>query len=61
MTDNDMRTLTAGLSVLNGQYDREYASKMAATVISAIPVLIIYLCAQKFLLQGVSISSGIKV
>ena len=60
MTDSDQRTLTAGLSLLNGQYDRRYASKMAATVISAVPVLILYLIAQKYLLQGVSLTSGIK-
>lgn len=60
MTETPKRTLTAGLSLLNGQYDREYASKMVATVISAIPVMIIYLCAQKFLLQGVAISAGVK-
>ncbi len=60
MTSSQKRTLTAGLSLLNGQYDRRYASKMAATVISAIPVLILYLCAQKYLLQGVSLSSGVK-
>lgn len=60
ITDTENRTLTAGLSLLNGAYDREYASKMAATVISAVPVLIIYLFSQKFLIQGVQISSGIK-
>lgn len=60
MTSSQKRTLTAGLSLLNGQYDRRYASKMAATVISVVPVLILYLCAQKYLLQGVSLSSGVK-
>lgn len=60
MDDSKKRTLTAGLSLLNGQYDRRFASKMAATVISAIPVLLIYLFAQKYLLQGVSLSSGLK-
>lgn len=58
--DTANRTLTAGLSVLNGEYDREYASRMAATAISAIPVLIMYLVAQKYLLQGVAISAGVK-
>ena len=53
----DQRTLTAGLSLLNGQYDREYASMMAATVLSAIPVLLIYIFAQKYLLQGIQLNS----
>lgn len=58
--DVQRRTLTAGLSLLNGAYDAQQASKMAAAVISIIPVFILYLFAQKFLLQGISLSSGIK-
>lgn len=60
MTDTKNRTLTAGLSVLQGQYDRRYASLMAATVVSVVPVMTIYLFAQKYLLQGISLASGIK-
>lgn len=60
MDDTSKRTLTAGLSVINGVYDTEYASKMASTVISAVPVLLIYIFAQKYLLQGISLSSGVK-
>lgn len=60
MTETENRTLTAGLSVLQGQYDRRYASLMAATVVSAIPVMVIYLFAQKYLLQGISLTSGMK-
>lgn len=60
MTDTSKRTLTAGLSVLQGQYDRRYASLMAATLVSAIPVMAIYLVAQKYLLQGISFTSGMK-
>ena len=55
--DVDQRTLTAGLSLLNGQYDREYASMMAATVLSAVPVLLVYIFAQKYLLQGIQLNS----
>ena len=60
MTDTSKRTLTAGLSVLQGQYDRRYASLMAATLVSAIPVMAIYFVAQKYLLHGISLTSGIK-
>ena len=55
--DVNQRTLTAGLSLLNGQYDRQYASMMAATVLSALPVLIIYIFAQKYLMQGIQLNS----
>lgn len=50
-------TLTMGLSTLTFN---EYANVMAAAVISAVPVMLIYLFAQKFLLQGISLTSGIK-
>lgn len=58
--DVQNRTLTAGLSLLNGVYDAQQASKMAAAVVSIIPIFILYLFAQKFLLQGISLSSGLK-
>lgn len=56
MTDVENRTLTAGLSLLNGQYDREKASLMASTVLSVIPVMVIYVCVQKYLLKGMSLN-----
>lgn len=56
MTDAENRTLTAGLSLLSGQYDREKASLMASTVLSIIPVMIIYVCVQKYLLKGMSLN-----
>ena len=59
MSDENL-TLTAGLEKLKGEYDREKASIMAAATISAVPVLGIYLFSQKFLIQGISMSSGIK-
>ena len=59
MSDENL-TLTAGLEKLKGEYDREKASIMAAATVSAVPVLVIYLFSQKFLIQGISMSSGIK-
>lgn len=56
MTETSNRTLTAGLSLLSGQYDREKASLMASTVLSVIPVMIIYVCVQKYLLKGMSLN-----
>ena len=59
-TDASMRTMTSGLSVISSAYDRQYATIMAATVISAVPVLIVYLFAQKYLIRGISLTSGNK-
>lgn len=57
--DNLVRTLPVGLALLQGQYNIYYARLMAATVISIIPVLIIFLFAQKFFIQGISMT-GMK-
>lgn len=59
-TDNGMRTMTSGLSVITSQYDRQFATIMAATTISAVPVLIVYILAQKYLIRGISLTSGMK-
>ncbi len=59
-TDNAMRTMTSGLSVITSKYDRQYATIMAATVISAVPVLLVYIFAQKYLIRGISLTSGMK-
>jgi multiple sugar transport system permease protein len=58
--DVRMRTLPAGMRILQGVYDIEYAKLMAATVVSATPVFIIYLFVQKYFIKGISLSSGIK-
>lgn len=58
--DLKMRTLPAGMRILQGVLDIEYSQLMAATVISAFPVFIIYLMVQKYFIKGISLSSGIK-
>lgn len=55
----EMRTLPVGLSILQGTYNIQYAKMMAATFISAIPVLILFLLAQRFFVKGISLS-GVK-
>lgn len=60
MTDTKMLTLTAGLGGMGFDRSNYPATSVAAAVISVLPVLILYLCTQKFLLQGISISSGVK-
>lgn len=56
----NMRTLPAGLRILQGVFDVEYSKLMAATVVSAAPVFILYLFIQKYFIKGISLSSGIK-
>jgi multiple sugar transport system permease protein len=51
--------LPPGLSKLNGAYDTDYAVIMAGGVLASIPVLILFLIAQRYIIEGVS-RSGLK-
>jgi multiple sugar transport system permease protein len=52
-------TLPVGLSKLQGSYTIDYAVMMAGAAIAAVPVLILYIFVQRFVIEGVA-SSGIK-
>ncbi|MCR4561699.1 MAG: carbohydrate ABC transporter permease [Bacilli bacterium] len=54
------RTMTSGLSVVQGIFDNQKGTLMAVTVISAVPVLVVYLFVQKYLIRGISLTSGMK-
>lgn len=51
--------LPPGLSKLNGAYDTDYAVIMAGGALASIPVLILFLIAQRYIIEGVS-RSGLK-
>jgi multiple sugar transport system permease protein len=53
------QTLTAGLRQFQTQFTVNYGLLMAGAVIAAVPVLIIYALAQRFIVQAVT-SSGVK-
>jgi multiple sugar transport system permease protein len=55
----EARTLPVGLSILQGTYNIQYAKMMAATVFSAVPVIILFIFTQRFFVKGISLS-GIK-
>jgi multiple sugar transport system permease protein len=57
--DLETRTLPVGLSLLQGYYNIQFGKLTASTVISAIPVLIVFLFAQRFFIKGITLS-GIK-
>ena len=59
LTDRNRMTLPIALSTLNGQYNTEYNVLMAGSLISMIPIVIIYLCAQKQFKNGL-MAGGIK-
>lgn len=58
-TDRNKMTLPIALSTLNGQYSTEYNVLMAGSLISMIPIIIIYIAAQKQFKSGL-MAGGIK-
>lgn len=59
LTKTELKTIQIGLRMFITQYSAEYGLIMAASVVSIIPVLIVFLALQKYFVQGVA-SSGIK-
>jgi multiple sugar transport system permease protein len=60
MNSIEKMPLTPGLRLLQGVYDIENAHLMASAIISIIPTFALYLFAQKYFLEGMNLSSGIK-
>ncbi|MGC5224568.1 carbohydrate ABC transporter permease [Micromonospora sp. DT81.3] len=55
----ELQTLPIALAGLQGQYVSDWDVIMAGSVVSIIPMLALYIFAQKYIIQGVA-SSGIK-
>ncbi|MFA6609211.1 MAG: carbohydrate ABC transporter permease [Candidatus Paceibacterota bacterium] len=55
----ELQTLPIALAGLQGQYTTEWDIVMAGSVVSVLPMLALYIFAQKYVIQGVA-SSGIK-
>lgn len=53
------KTIQLGLKMFIGQYSSEYGLIMAGSVVSLIPVIIMFLCLQKYFVEGVA-STGLK-
>lgn len=60
MTDVNNQTLTAGLRLLMGQYEQRWAHMIASCLVSMVPPFLLYLCAQKYFLQGISVQASVK-
>lgn len=58
-SDTEMMTLPLGLSALQGRFTTNWNVLMAGTVISTLPVLAVYVFAQKYIIRGLS-HTGLK-
>lgn len=56
----DKLTLTAGLQLAKGVYGTKVAHMSAIAVVAIVPMIILFLITQKYFMNGISISSGVK-
>lgn len=59
LTDKAKMTLPIALSTLNGQYSTEYNVLMAGSLMSMVPIILVYIFAQKYFENGM-MAGGIK-
>lgn len=58
ISDENKQLLPVGLKLFNGQYGTDYGGLFAATTISIIPVIVIYLVFQKQFISGIQSGVG---
>lgn len=59
LTDRDKMTITLALNALNGQYATEYNVLMAGSLISMIPIILVYIGANSKMKTGIMVG-GVK-
>ncbi|TMR96337.1 carbohydrate ABC transporter permease [Nonomuraea basaltis] len=59
LTSNRLWTVQLGLRSFVGQYDAEYAMIMTGSVLSVLPILVIFLFGQRYFIRGIA-TSGLK-
>ena len=59
VSDTELMTLPVGLSNLHGRYVTEWNLVLAGATVSVIPIVIVYLAAQRYVVRGIALS-GLK-
>ncbi len=59
LQERTLQTLPPGLRTLQGAYTSEYGQMMAGAAIAAVPVLVIYIFAQRYIVESVA-TTGLK-
>lgn len=57
-TSTDKMTLTAGLSMLQGQYFTSFPDEMAGTLLSTIPMIIVFIILQRQFIEGIQLTGS---
>ncbi len=58
-SNRTLQTLPVGLATLQGQYTFDYGKLMAGAMVVTVPVLLLYLVAQRYIVESIS-TTGIK-
>ena len=59
LTSNELWTVQLGLKSFVGLFDGDYAMIMTGSVLSVVPILVIFLFGQRYFIQGIA-TSGLK-
>lgn len=54
INDESHRTLTPGISLFKGLYQTDWGSMMAASVLSVLPIVILFVFLQRYLVEGMT-------
>lgn len=60
LQDASMYTLQISLAFFTGVYTQNWPLRMAATVVSMLPLVLMYLCSQRYILKGLEIAVSLK-
>lgn len=52
----DMRTLPVGIALFSGSYTTQWALLMAASMVSIVPILLVFVAAQRYFIRGISLT-----
>jgi multiple sugar transport system permease protein len=56
----DMQMLSVGIAFFQGQFVSNFAVMMAAATLSTLPMVIVFVVAQRYLIEGITMS-GLKL
>lgn len=59
ISNRDLRTITMGLTTFQGAYEAQWGLLLAGSVISIVPLVLIYIFAQRWVVEGIA-TTGIK-
>ena len=59
ISNRDLRTLTMGLTSFQGAYEAQWNLLLAGSVISIVPLILIYIAAQRYIVEGIA-TTGLK-